>query len=94
MGAWIEISLTNGTYPNYNVAPHVGAWIEIKEQGGTHPYECVAPHVGAWIEMFKPTINPKLAASHPTWVRGLKYGDERPVDAKLQSHPTWVRGLK
>ena len=32
--------------------------------------------------------------SHPTWVRGLKHGEECYQLPKERSHPTWVRGLK
>ena len=32
--------------------------------------------------------------SHPTWVRGLKWGRNALKTALKWSHPTWVRGLK
>ena len=35
-----------------------------------------------------------LYASHPTWVRGLKFADEGALREVILSHPTWVRGLK
>ena len=55
----------------------------------------VAPHWGAWIE-----ISPKrphglrTRKSHPTGVRGLKFGDAADGHACQLSHPTGVRGLK
>ena len=36
----------------------------------------------------------RIAKSHPTWVRGLKYSDFYLSDTGQKSHPTWVRGLK
>ena len=72
----------------------MGAWIEIILVEIYYLLVEVAPHVGAWIEMSTDTPNFCKSTSHPTWVRGLKYGDERPTNAELQSHPTWVRGLK
>ncbi len=61
-------------YAAFFVAPHVGAWIEIFKPAVYPVIDLVAPHVGAWIEM--PKILPRLprGQSHPTWVRGLKYG--------------------
>ena len=32
----------------------------------------VAPYVGAWIETWLLNKRGMIAASHPTWVRGLK----------------------
>ena len=32
--------------------------------------------------------------SHPTWVRGLKFGNPLWEISQFLSHPTWVRGLK
>ena len=50
----------------------MGAWIEIKLILGITIADAVAPHMGAWIEIVAPKLKPKLLASHPTWVRGLK----------------------
>ena len=73
MGAWIEIVYWLCYHRIFAVAPHVGAWIEIKTSGKIGKNFIVAPHVGAWIEI--PIVVPiatEEAASHPTWVRGLK----------------------
>ena len=50
--------------------------------------------MGAWIEMFKRNRCEQRFASHPTWVRGLKYSKFESEEAHVESHPTWVRGLK
>ena len=54
----------------------------------------VAPYVGAWIETQHQVTWQHWRVSHPTWVRGLKLGRRRTVEAERRSHPTWVRGLK
>ena len=73
MGAWIEI--IRPPYPSkaFVVAPHVGAWIEIEKKNKYSDNVAVAPHVGAWIEILRLAEIIPLDASHPTWVRGLKY---------------------
>ena len=57
------------------VAPLVGAWIEILLATLTQRLQTkVAPLVGAWIEMIKtPVTAGSGIASHPSWVRGLKF---------------------
>ena len=61
-----------------DVAPHVGAWIEIGSGRAVRGPPRVAPHVGAWIEIRLVVSTPPPARpSHPTWVRGLKYGVAR-----------------
>ena len=32
--------------------------------------------------------------SHPSWVRGLKFGPRNERKRGRMSHPSWVRGLK
>ena len=55
------------------VAPYTGAWIEIAflQQRFSNP--SVAPYTGAWIEIFFLVQSLKMATSHPTRVRGLKF---------------------
>ncbi len=59
-----------------NVAPHPGAWIEMKNSYGRDELTAgVAPHPGAWIEINSNTVIIQTdSRSHPTRVRGLKYG--------------------
>ena len=54
----------------------------------------VAPYVGAWIETNGLNLIGRGAASHPTWVRGLKHVRTWSNIIYVTSHPTWVRGLK
>ena len=54
------------------VAPYVGAWIETKYPETYGNIVEVAPYVGAWIETAKLSKGLAHAASHPTWVHGLK----------------------
>ncbi len=52
----------------------MGAWIEISYSKSINSKIDVAPHVGAWIEIRKHfSTVAKIRASHPMWVRGLKY---------------------
>ena len=76
------------------VAPYVGAWIETRQNYPNKRPRQVAPYVGAWIETFSGLLAFCLVASHPTWVRGLKLGEDYIRQMKRESHPTWVRGLK
>ena len=55
------------------VAPFVGAWIEIILSAHLSFLLGVAPFVGAWIEISICSSNTFLVASHPLWVRGLKF---------------------
>ena len=52
----------------------MGAWIEISFQTRKLRASAVAPNMGAWIEIPTSRTVPNLSASHPTWVRGLKFG--------------------
>ena len=72
----------------------MGAWIEIPIALYCGSLSPVAPHMGAWIEIDGTKIVAIWNASHPTWVRGLKYQTFPMTDWKQLSHPTWVRGLK
>ena len=72
VGAWIEILSSSLWWLAEIVAPHVGAWIEIRSGKAKGNHQGVAPHVGAWIEIDLTEGNEPEAASHPTWVRGLK----------------------
>ena len=54
----------------------------------------VAPLVGAWIETFVRCACLFSAASHPSWVRGLKLEADVSGRSERMSHPSWVRGLK
>ena len=73
VGAWIEIYKWLRTSVYALVAPHVGAWIEIFSLDNFQKGVEVAPHVGAWIEITPLTPTGEADASHPTWVRGLKF---------------------
>ena len=55
------------------VAPYVGAWIETRITLEDLNKNDVAPYVGAWIETPDENFSYEYAASHPTWVRGLKH---------------------
>ena len=72
----------------------MGAWIETPQWMGADYLTEVAPYVGAWIETSMSTNDPVQAASHPTWVRGLKHKSKFIGGSDATSHPTWVRGLK
>ena len=51
--------------------------------------------MGAWIEMpFHQSYTGRCRASHPSWVRGLKFNVAVNRRAGFMSHPSWVRGLK
>ena len=53
----------------------MGAWIEIPKKHEQRLSCSVAPHVGAWIEIHDMPLDSFYGVpSHPTWVRGLKYG--------------------
>ena len=52
----------------------MGAWIEMGLNKTALWQKYVAPHVGAWIEIYDLQIIYPKPQSHPTWVRGLKYG--------------------
>ena len=54
----------------------------------------VAPFVGAGIEIKALLKLEPPDKSHPSWVRGLKYADDKTAGVLLPSHPSWVRGLK
>ncbi len=93
-GAWIEIFALLVCIHLNMVAPHTGAWIEIINYEVGLQMLVVAPHTGAWIEIKGP-INAELVyESHPTRVRGLKYGRGEGKADLCPSHPTRVRGLK
>ena len=95
MGAWIEIRWEKGENEIKLVAPHMGAWIEITLFCVNFTNLLVAPHMGAWIEILNNAIlQSYFIGSHPTWVRGLKFGIIQNIPQLLTSHPTWVRGLK
>ena len=52
----------------------MGAWIEIYTKDYIKEYVIVAPFMGAWIEIYKPELEKQSKiASHPLWVRGLKF---------------------
>ena len=72
----------------------MGAWIEIRWKPFLCPAVSVAPHVGAWIEISLTYGEATKFASHPTWVRGLKFVYLYVCVQVCRSHPTWVRGLK
>ena len=62
------------------VAPHAGAWIETMPARPAMTSNCVASHAGAWIETLLPHGLALLpVASHPTRVRGLKWGGSSAV---------------
>ena len=51
--------------------------------------------MGAWIEIdLRVYCDWSSVASHPLWVRGLKYLRNALLKGNMQSHPLWVRGLK
>ena len=74
-GAWIEIFKKTGIKHEKFVAPFTGAWIEIRGFRGFLKETGVAPFTGAWIEIeiVRDQI-PPLEKSHPSRVRGLKFG--------------------
>ena len=52
----------------------MGAWIEIIKLGIRTIFVSVAPFMGAWIEIPMPWLSTSTGlASHPSWVRGLKF---------------------
>mgnify|MGYP006980734300 CR=1 FL=1 len=52
----------------------MGAWIEINTVRLVYTLCFVAPYMGAWIEIRQVYRHDSLRfASHPTWVRGLKF---------------------
>ncbi len=58
-----------------DVAPFMGAWIEIGAVMILGGKIIVAPFMGAWIEiLYLYSILARTYMSHPSWVRGLKYG--------------------
>ena len=62
----------------YIVAPLVGAWIEMTCLICPYVPRKVAPLVGAWIEISQAHSRMLSGAmSHPSWVRGLKFGTMR-----------------
>ena len=54
----------------------------------------VTPFVGVWIETLNATLPLAAAASHPSWVCGLKHLSANYEENYYQSHPSWVCGLK
>ena len=56
------------------VAPFAGAWIEILRYFHSAKKLVVAPFAGAWIEINILSYFSIFARSHPSRVRGLKYG--------------------
>ena len=56
------------------VAPYTGAWIEIKFESYLNDSGPVAPYTGAWIEISGSGCCKGPFLSHPTRVRGLKFG--------------------
>ena len=94
-GAWIEIYRSTRTTHIAMVAPHAGAWIEIVGRRLKKIKRFVAPHAGAWIEILRCSLKYSAMLSHPTRVRGLKYGAKLDIrHTGHASHPTRVRGLK
>ena len=93
-GAWIEIDYYPIFDEAHRVAPHWGAWIEILQQLVFSVAPQVAPHWGAWIEIRNDSDGHGTTKSHPTGVRGLKYGHILVSEITDASHPTGVRGLK
>ena len=93
-GAWIEINQLAQNMADMNVAPHWGAWIEIDYYPIFDEAHRVAPHWGAWIEIRNDSDGHGTTKSHPTGVRGLKYGHILVSEITDASHPTGVRGLK
>ena len=77
MGAWIEIQKILEVGADSMVAPHMGAWIEIPLKAEYVTVTFVAPHMGAWIEIDNLYQLFIFIKSHPTWVRGLKFADDR-----------------
>ena len=73
MGAWIETRVLILVHLRLGVAPLVGAWIETKVKEFNAAKEKVAPLVGAWSETTIIKQERDSAASHPSWVRGLKH---------------------
>jgi len=65
------------------VAPFTGAWIEINRQTAWIVKISVAPFTGAWIEITSVVTSTNAVASHPSRVRGLKYGDVRKPPLRL-----------
>ena len=95
MGAWIEIKKT---------------WITSKANNSRILYGCVDWNTTNarkifirwsrilygcvdWNETQIDGLGDDLA-SHPIWVRGLKWGYTRQNPRERASHPIWVRGLK
>ena len=72
MGAWIETGMRSYLKAYGWVAPRVGAWIETFRSVNILDPFWVAPRVGAWIETSSSATMPRMAQSHPVWVRGLK----------------------
>ena len=66
------------------VAPYLGAWIEIYVEEGHQQKARVAPYLGAWIEItYTTSEGASVTTSHPTWVRGLKYLDQKHMAQSL-----------
>ena len=58
----------------------MGAWIEIALSNLASALSHVAPYMGAWIEIVTLTYSDYfLPESHPTWVRGLKFQEGKPI---------------
>ena len=77
------------------VAPFTGAWIEIDRMSSCPFAVVVAPFTGAWIEIMKYDVTYSCGhTSHPSRVRGLKYGRAKIGRVQAPSHPSRVRGLK
>ena len=56
--------------------------------------EEVTPFVGVWIETGDRVTSARFAASHPSWVCGLKLLNLSTATIYAMSHPSWVCGLK
>ena len=54
------------------VTPFVGVWIETGSAARSGAWLRVTPFVGVWIETYNLPFPLPSAASHPSWVCGLK----------------------
>ena len=71
----------------------MGAWIETSLVPESVAPVVVAPYMGAWIETLLSGRCCSTAMSHPTWVRGLKQGQERNAHKHHQVAPymgAWI----
>ena len=72
----------------------MGVWIETTIDYFMHLFRYVTPFVGVWIETKKAAKYQLQAASHPSWVCGLKLAIKPHQTYWSESHPSWVCGLK